>query len=248
MNALSVQDVAVSFGGVNALKNVTLEVAVGERRVLMGPNGAGKTTLFNVIGGQLRPHRGRMMFFGRDIASLRPFQRAHLGLARTFQITTLFANLTVEDNIYLAVQALDPKRYAMLHSAETVHDTISRGESLLDQWRFGPVRSTLVRDLSYGEQRKLELIMALAQRPRLLLLDEPTAGLSRAETEHVVELVQGLSRDVTVIVVEHDMDVAFRIGESFTIMNEGAIVTEGAADAIRTNSEIQSIYFGDAAR
>jgi branched-chain amino acid transport system ATP-binding protein len=246
MNALSVRDVAISFGGVHALRNVTFEVAVGERRVLMGPNGAGKTTLFNVIGGQLRPQRGSVIFFERDIVSLRPFQRAHLGLARTFQITTLLSDLSVEENIYLAVQAVDPIRYVMLRSAERVHGTINRVETLLEEWRFGPARSALVRDLSYGEQRKLELTMALAQRPRLLLLDEPTAGLSTAETEHVVSLVQGLSRDVTVIVVEHDMDVAFRIGESFTIMNEGSIVTEGTAEAIRANPQIQSIYFGDA--
>jgi branched-chain amino acid transport system ATP-binding protein len=246
MNALCVRDVAISFGGVHALRNVTLEVAVGERRVLMGPNGAGKTTLFNVIGGQLRPQRGSVLFFERDIVSLRPFQRAHLGLARTFQITTLLSDLSVEENIYLAVQAVDPVRYAMLRSAERVHDTINRVESLLEDWRFGPARAAIVRDLSYGEQRKLELTMALAQRPRLLLLDEPTAGLSTGETEHVVSLVQGLSRDVTVIVVEHDMDVAFRIGEFFTIMNEGSIVTEGTAAAIRANPQIQSIYFGDA--
>jgi branched-chain amino acid transport system ATP-binding protein len=246
MNALSVRGVAINFGGVHALKNVTLEVAVGERRVLMGPNGAGKTTLFNVIGGQLQPQRGSMIFFGRDMALLRPFQRAHLGLARTFQITTLLSSLSVEENIYLAVQAVNPVRYAMLRSADGVHDTINRVESLLDEWRFGPARSAIVRDLSYGEQRKLELTMALAQRPRLLLLDEPTAGLSTSETEHVVALVQGLSRDVTVIVVEHDMDVAFRIGESFTIMNEGGVVAEGTAESIRANPEIQSIYFGDA--
>jgi branched-chain amino acid transport system ATP-binding protein len=245
MNALSVQHATISFGGVRAVRDITIELAVGERRVLLGPNGAGKTTLFNIIGGQMRPKQGSVSLFGRDVTHLTPFQRAHAGLARTFQITTLFASLSVEDNIYLAVQAGSAVRYAMLRDADNVRDTVERVETLLAEWHFAAQRSAVVRDLSYGEQRKLELAMALARHPRLLLLDEPTAGLSTSETQNVVALVCGLGRDVTVLVIEHDMDVAFEIGERFTIMNQGSIVADGTAEAIRANAQVQSIYFGD---
>ena len=246
MNALSVRHATINFGGVRAVTDITIELAVGERRVLLGPNGAGKTTLFNIIGGQIRPKQGSVSLFGRNVTHLPPFQRAHAGLARTFQITTLFPSLSVADNIYLAVQAGSAARYAMLRDADNVRDTVGRVETILAEWHFAAERSAAVRDLSYGEQRKLELAMALAGRPRLLLLDEPTAGLSTSETQNVVALVCGLGRDVTVLVIEHDMDVAFAIGERFTIMNQGSIVADGTAEDIRANAQVQSIYFGDA--
>ena len=246
MNALVVNDVAISFGGVHAVKSVSLMLAAGERHVLLGPNGAGKTTLFNMIAGQLAPDRGTIAFFGRDLTRWRPSQRAHAGLARTFQITTLFPSLSIEENIFLAIQALSPTRYNLFRSADSVVETRTRLEALLQEWRFGTERGMIVRDLSYGEQRKLELAMALCHKPRLLLLDEPTAGLSTGETENIVGLIRGLSRDVTVLVIEHDMIVAFEIGERFTIMNQGAVVAVGTAADIRANAEIQSIYFGEA--
>jgi branched-chain amino acid transport system ATP-binding protein len=246
MIALSLDQIAINFGGVQAVAGVSLDIAVGERRVLLGPNGAGKTTLFNMIGGQLRPKRGRVILFGRDITLLSPHERAHAGLTRTFQITSLFSSLSVEENIYLAVQGTSPDRYAMLRNADNVTGTTDRVGALLDQWHLTDDRHATVRDLSYGEQRKLEIAMALAHQPRLLLLDEPTAGLSTAETSNVVTLIKTLSREVTVLVIEHDMDVAFDIGERFTIMNHGRVVADGDADAIRNNAEIQSIYFGEA--
>jgi branched-chain amino acid transport system ATP-binding protein len=177
---------------------------------------------------------------------LSPHERAHAGLTRTFQITSLFSSLSVEENIYLAVQGTSPDRYAMLRNADNVTGTTDRVGALLDQWHLTDDRHATVRDLSYGEQRKLEIAMALAHQPRLLLLDEPTAGLSTAETSNVVTLIKTLSREVTVLVIEHDMDVAFDIGERFTIMNHGRVVADGDADAIRNNAEIQSIYFGEA--
>ncbi|SDR63134.1 amino acid/amide ABC transporter ATP-binding protein 1, HAAT family [Rhizobiales bacterium GAS113] len=245
MTALRVQDVTVAFGGLRAVDTVALDVARGERRVMLGPNGAGKTTLFNAIGGQVRSTRGRILLDGRDVTRLKPFRRAHAGLARTFQITTLFQNLTVEDNILLAVQAFSPRRYAMLRSAARIREIVERVASLLRDWRFGAERSMLVRDLSYGEQRKLEIAMALAHQPRILLLDEPTAGLSTAETENVVSLIKGLSRDVTLLIIEHDMDVAFAIGDRFTVLSAGAVLAEGTAEDIRANPKIQAIYFGE---
>jgi branched-chain amino acid transport system ATP-binding protein len=245
MNALQVQDVAVSFGGVHAVGGVSISLAKGERRVILGPNGAGKTTLFNLIGGQIRPDRGQIVMFGQDITRMTPYHRAHVGLARTFQVTTLFSALTVEENIHLAVQASASSRYAILRPVTAFKSVIDQVHSLLGEWRFEGERSVRVSDLSYGEQRKLEIAMALAREPRLLLLDEPTAGLSTSETQKVVALIQQLSRDVTVVVIEHDMDVAFEIGERFTIMNQGQILIEGTADTIRNHPEIQSIYFGE---
>jgi branched-chain amino acid transport system ATP-binding protein len=246
MTSLLVEDAVMNFGGVHAVDGVTLELAAGERRAMLGPNGAGKTTLFNLIGGQFRPTRGRIVLFREDVTHLAPFRRAHAGLARTFQITTLFLSLTVAENIHLAVQAFSPSRYALFRAAGAVKETVERVASLLSEWRFAGTQSAKVRDLSYGEQRKLEIAMALAHQPRLLLLDEPTAGLSTAETENVVALIRGLSRDVTVLVIEHDMDVAFEIGERFTILHQGRIIADGSAQVIRANAEVQSIYFGEA--
>lgn len=245
MNALDIQDVAVSFGGVHAVNGVSLELAKGERRVILGPNGAGKSTLLNMIGGQVRPDRGSIRMFGQELIPITSYNRAHLGLARTFQVTTLLSSLTVEQNIRLAMQAFSSSRYQILRPASAFDEMVDRVNASLAEWRFEGERSDKVSDLSYGEQRKLEIAMALAHQPRLLLLDEPTAGLSTLETEKVVALIKSLSRDVTVVAIEHDMDVAFEIGEWFTIMNQGQVLVEGAADVIRNNPEIQAIYFGE---
>jgi branched-chain amino acid transport system ATP-binding protein len=245
MIALTLDNIAINFGGVKAVSDVSLTVAEGERRVMLGPNGAGKTTLFNIVGGQMRPKQGRVALFGRDVTRLSPNERAHAGIARTFQITSLFAALTVEENVYLAVQGTSPNGYTIWRAASSIVGTTQRVEQLLTEWRFIETRYAIVRELSYGEQRKLEIVMALAQQPRLLLLDEPTAGLSTSESENVVALVKSLGRDVTVLVIEHDMDVAFEIGERFTIMNQGRVVADGDAQAIRNDTEIQSIYFGE---
>lgn len=243
--AVAVENLVMQFGGVRAVDDVSLVVAEGERRVLLGPNGAGKTTLFNMIGGQLRPTRGSIRLFGRDATALSPHQRAHNGLARTFQITSLFAQMTVAENIHLAVQALSSSRYGMVRAAGDYRRIRERVGEILSEWRFAADRGAVVADLSYGEQRKLELAMAVANRPRLLLLDEPTSGLSATETESVVALIRGLPSDVTVIVVEHDMDVAFAVADRFTILNNGSLVMTGLAEEVRGNDEIQRIYFGE---
>ena len=245
MAALELHSIAINFGGVKAVSDVTISVAEGERRVMLGPNGAGKSTLFNMIGGQLLPRQGRIALFGRDVTRLSANARAHAGIARTFQITSLFSTLTVEENVYLAVQGTSPNRYTLWRPASGIAATTQYVERVLAEWRLADTRHALVCDLSYGEQRKLEIVVALARQPRLLLLDEPTAGLSTTETENVVTLLKTLSRDVTVLMIEHDMDVAFELGEYFTIMNQGSVVAEGDAAAIRSNSEIQSIYFGE---
>ncbi len=245
MTALSLENVSISFGGVQAVSDLSIDVAAGERRVLLGPNGAGKTTLFNMIGGQLLPREGQISFFDQDVTMWPPYRRARAGLARTFQITSLFYNQSVEENIYLAVQGILPHRYNLLRNAETFAEAKDHVEAVLAQWQLDSDRRALVGDLSYGTQRKLEIAMALVHRPRVLLLDEPTAGLSTSETASLVALIKTLGRDVTIIMIEHDMRVAFEIGETFTVMNRGRVIAEGDAAAIHSEPEIQAIYLGE---
>lgn len=245
MIVLRVENLSVSFGGVRAVSDVSLSLAAGDRHVILGPNGAGKTTLFNLIGGQQRPDAGSISLFGNDVTALAPYRRAWTGLARTFQITSLLASLTVEENIHLAVQAFSRSRYAMVHSGNHGAAMARRVKELLEEWRLAGSESTIISDLSYGEQRKIEIAMALAHQPRLLLLDEPTAGLSVSETENVIALINNLNKDVTVLAIEHDMEVAFEIGRQFTILHQGSILASGSAEAVRSNREIQSIYFGE---
>ncbi len=244
MTPLRVTDITMQFGGLTALANVSLALKPGERRAVLGPNGAGKTTLFNVIGGQLRPNRGRVELLGRDATALAPHERARYGFARTFQVTSLFPNLSVEDNILLAVTALDRWRYAMHRPIRSVAHLRDRAGALLLEWRLEHIAHQLVRNLSYGDQRQLEIVIALANRPKLLLLDEPTAGLSATETEIVTAMVRRLPRDVTVLFIEHDMDVAFEVADWVTVLSGGAVLADGPPDAIRDSEKVREIYLG----
>jgi branched-chain amino acid transport system ATP-binding protein len=245
MTPLRVDHISMNFGGLTALRDVSLSLEPGERRALLGPNGAGKTTLFNVVGGQLRPSSGSVELFGADVTALAPHQRAHNGLARTFQITTLFPNLTAEDNVLLALAALRPLRYAMHRPVRSYARLRSGAAELLAQWRLDRHAGELVRNLSYGDQRQLEIVMALANRPKLLLLDEPTAGLSISETKAVTSLVRNLERDVTILFIEHDMDVAFEVADRVTVLSGGSIIADGPPEAIRNSEKVREIYLGD---
>ena len=244
MTPLMVDDVSIRFGGVAALSNVSLSLKPGERRALLGPNGAGKTTLFNVIGGQLRPDSGRVALFGEDATGLPPYRRAHRGLARTFQITRLFPLLTAEENVLLAVAGLDRRRYRMHRPIRSYRDFRARALGLLRLWKMEALADRPVRNLSYGDQRQLEIVMALAHEPKLLLLDEPTAGLSIGETKAVTSLIRGLARDVTILFVEHDMDVAFELADWITVLSGGTIVADGSPAEIRDSAKVREIYFG----
>ena len=244
MNALTVGAAFVSFGGVSAVDGVSLEIQAGERRGLLGPNGAGKTTLFNLIGGQVPVDAGNVRLFEEDVTRLPARERAHRGLARTFQVTKLFPNLTLRENAMLAVQAVHPGRYSMYRTVFTYRDLQRRVDELLETWGLSSKAGATVRHLSYGDQRQLEIVMALANKPRLLLLDEPTAGLSPAETTLVTGLVSLLPRDVTVLFIEHDMDVAFQIADRISVLNQGRIVAEGSPAEIRADARIREIYFG----
>jgi branched-chain amino acid transport system ATP-binding protein len=244
MIALAVDDLAKNFGGVAALAGVSLEIGVGERRVLLGPNGAGKTTLFHAISGNVMPSSGRIRLFGQDITRLKPDRRARLGLARTFQITNLFPRLTVLDSVLLALGGAKGRLLRLLRPMSSYRGLYEEAHRLLDQWGLQGTAPRVVRNLSYGEQRQLELVLALAGEPRLLLLDEPTAGLSPAETSRVVGMVQSLPRDMTILIIEHDMDVAFELADRIAVMHQGRLIAEGDEAAIRANPQVTEIYLG----
>jgi branched-chain amino acid transport system ATP-binding protein len=242
--ALAVEDVSKNFGGVAALANVSLAVEEGERRVLLGPNGAGKTTLFHTISGNVMPSGGRIAWFGLDITRLRPDRRARLGLARTFQITNLFPRLTVLDSVLLALGGAGGGGLQLIPGLASDRGLYGQADQLLDRWGLGGVARRIVRTLSYGEQRQLEIALALAGKPRLLLLDEPTAGLSPAETRRVAAMVHALPRDMTILMIEHDMDVAFELADRIAVMHQGRLIAEGDEAAIRANAQVTDIYLG----
>ncbi len=242
--ALSLTDVSKAFGGLKAVDGVALSVEPGERRALIGPNGAGKTTLFNLISGELPPSEGRIALFGRDVTALPPHRRAALGLARTYQITNLFPSLTVLDNLLLAVQGLEPTKLAFLRPVASYHHLYERARVVLDSVGLGGKEGEVVKNLSHGEQRQMEVAMALASRPRLLLLDEPTAGLSPAESLTMTALLKTLDAGITLLVIEHDMDVAFALTDRVTVLHNGKVVADGRREEVRASPLVKEIYLG----
>ena len=244
MIALAVEALTHSFGGLQALTDVTLHAGVGERLVVLGPNGAGKTTLFDAVTGLINPRAGRIRLFDRDVTRLAPHRRARLGLGRTFQITTLFPRLTVLDSVVLAVQGADGARFALHRPARAYPRIFEAAERLLRDWGLLDRSHVTTRQLSYGEQRQLELVLALASRPRVLLLDEPTAGLSPGETAVVTAMIDRFPRDVTILLIEHDMDVALSLAERVIVLFQGRVLAEGTRDAIRADPRVAEIYLG----
>ncbi|HEY3065094.1 MAG TPA: ABC transporter ATP-binding protein [Methylomirabilota bacterium] len=244
MTALAVEGLTHSFGGLQALNDVTVRAAVGERLVVLGPNGAGKTTLFNAVTGLIRPRAGRIRLFDHDVTHLAPHRRARLGLGRTFQITTLFPRLTVFDSVLLAVQGADGARFALHRPARAYPRLFEAAERLLGEWGLRERGHVTTRQLSYGEQRQLELVLALAARPRVLLLDEPTAGLSPGETASVTAMIERFPRDVTILLIEHDMDVALALAERVIVLFQGRVLAEGTRDQIRADPRVAEIYLG----
>ncbi|MDQ4019318.1 MAG: ABC transporter ATP-binding protein [Actinomycetota bacterium] len=240
---LRLRGVGRRFGGVQAVRDVDLDVAGGERRAILGPNGAGKTTLFNVISGEFPPSAGTIELFGQDVTGLPARKRARLGLTRTFQKSRLFLGLSVEDNLYLAVLGV---RAGHLRPVRTTTDRAMREEArrLAAEIGLGGKSDVLVGSLSHGEQRQLEVGMARAGNPKLMMLDEPAAGLSRGERVALTELLLRLDRSITLILIEHDMDVALRVAERVTMMHEGHVIVEGTPDEIRANRLVHDLYLG----
>lgn len=240
--ALVVSSLSKSFGGVHAVQSVSLSIPAGERRALIGPNGAGKTTLFNLIAGELKADKGSVILFGTDITNSSVQQRARLGLGRTYQVSQLFLKMTVEENLFLAAARNLPftltrpwtrqanERELAFQSAERVGLT--------------PFLQQKVADLSHGQQRQLELGMAVAMQPQLIMLDEPAAGLSPTERVILSKLIKDLPKETTLILIEHDMDIVLDLADTITVLNRGEVIAGGKPAEIRSNHEVQKVYLG----
>jgi branched-chain amino acid transport system ATP-binding protein len=243
-DALRLDGVAKNFGGLRAVDGVSLAVRPGERRALIGPNGAGKTTLFNLVAGMLPVTEGTIRLFGANVTGAPPHRRAALGLARTFQITNLFLGLTALENCLLAVQALTPTKFSMLRPVGAYAALRERARAILRAVGLHAVEGAVVANLSHGEQRQLEIGLALAGKPRLLLLDEPTAGLSPAESRLMADLLAGLDPAITVLMIEHDMDIALALASHLTVLHYGRVIADGPRDLIRNDPQVREIYLG----
>lgn len=244
MEALVVENVSMDFGGLRALNALSFSVSVGERLAIIGPNGAGKTTLFQILSGMLAPTTGRIFAFGKDITKLPPHERAALGLGRTFQITNLFFNLTVLDNLLLGLEAAGGARFNMIRPVSTRGRLLGQAEGILKEWGMWERRDVPVRSLSYGEQRQLEIVLTLSQKRSILLLDEPTCGLSLEEAKSFTAMISGFSRDFTVLLIDHDMDVTFEIAEKVMVLHYGQLLVHGLPADVKSNPRVQEIYMG----
>ena len=240
---LRLRGVGRRFGGVHAVSDVDLEVRPGERRAILGPNGAGKTTLFNLISGEFPPTSGTVELFGADVTGSPARKRARMGLSRTFQTSRLFLGLSVEDNLYLAVLGVNDGHLRLLRS-KADGEMREQAAAMAQAVGLGDRLDVLVSDLSHGEQRQLEVGMARAADPQLMMLDEPAAGLSRAERVKLTELLLALDPAITLILIEHDMDVALRVGRWVTMMHDGRVIVEGTPDEIRANEQVHELYLG----
>ena len=241
---LRLRGIGRRFGGVHAVRDVDLDVAAGERRAVLGPNGAGKTTLFNVISGEFLPTAGTVELFGEDVTFLPPPRRAKLGLTRTFQTSRLFLGLSVEDNLYLAVLGVRSGHLRPVRLPGRDREMREHARELAERVGLQGRLGTLVGSLSHGEQRQLEVAMARAGNPKLMMLDEPAAGLSRGERTLLTELLLGLEREVTLLLIEHDMDVALTVAERVTMMHDGRVIVEGTPAEIRANEQVHDLYLG----
>jgi len=237
--------ISKSFDGLQALDSVDLAIHHGERHAIIGPNGAGKTTLFNVIIGELDPDGGEIHFFSRLLNKRPTRKRIHMGLGRTYQITNLFQELTAEENIFLAVNGSDKRALRLFKPWRNQSGKVARVLSIAEQIGLQKEHlQTPVKELSYGDQRKLDLSLAIAGNPKLLLLDEPMAGLARADRPQIAGLISNLDPDIAVIVIEHDIEVAFGIVENVTVLHMGRIIAQGDPEAIRNNREVRELYMG----
>jgi len=245
MSALAVRALDKSFGGLRVTADVSLAVEPGERRLIIGPNGAGKTTLFNLITGELAPDRGTVTLFDRDITRTPSRRRPHLGIARTYQIITLFPRDTLLRNVTLSLLGLSPQRWNPLARLDGQRALIGRAREVLERVSLGQLAERPLGQTSYGERRRVEIAMALAQNPRVLLLDEPFAGLSIEERRDVLRLVGSIPRSVTIVMIEHDMDVALDFAERITVLHFGEVVVEGTRAEVVAHPKTREIYLGE---
>jgi len=241
---LELKGLTKSFGGLHAVRNVSLQLFAGDRKAIIGPNGAGKTTLFNVITGTLPASSGQAVLFGADVTRWPSHKRTAMGMARTFQVTNLFPKLTVLDNVLLAIQGLLRMKFVMWRPLSTYREMQAKAQRLLEDVGYWDRRDVQVRNLSHGEQRQIEIVLGLASDPKILLLDEPAAGLASGESREMAAFLKRLDPSLAILLIEHDMDVVFDVVDRISVLHFGEVVEEGPTEAIRRSTKVQEIYLG----
>ena len=242
--ALELRQLSKSFGGLRATQDVSLRVMPGDRKAVIGPNGAGKTTLFNLITGIFPVSGGQVLLFGQDVTAWPSHRRTALGMARTFQVTSLFPKLTVLDNVLLAIKGLRPSKFVMWRFLSSYRDVYDKAHRLLEQASFLDRKDTEVRFLSHGEQRQLEIVLGLASDPKILLLDEPAAGLSSGESVEMTKFLMRLDPKLAILLIEHDMDVVFDLAHTISVLHFGEVLETGKPEQIKNSQKVQEIYLG----
>jgi branched-chain amino acid transport system ATP-binding protein len=241
---LALNGLSKSFGGLAAVRGVTLEILPGDRKAIIGPNGAGKTTLFNLITGIFPATSGQVLLFGQDVTTWPSHRRTALGMARTFQVTHLFPRLTVLDNVLLAIEGLRRSKFVMWRFMSSYRDVYDKAYALLEQAAFLDRKDTDVRYLSHGEQRQLEIVLGLASDPKILMLDEPAAGLSSGESAEMAKFLRKLDPNLAILLIEHDMDVVFDVADHISVLHFGEVLESGPTEQIRRSAKVQEIYLG----
>jgi len=244
MEVVRMESVSKSFGGLHVLKDLSITIEAGQYVAIIGPNGAGKTTLLSVISGGLPVTGGRIYLFDKEVTKLPPYQRAHLGLARSFQINRLFYNLSVLDNVLLALQGIRPSRYQMLRLPFSYPELMAKAQQLLERTGLWEKREDLVRNIAYGEQRRTEISLSLAAEPKVLLMDEPTAGLAIGEIPDFINMIKSLAKGTTLIFAAHDMDVVFGLAQRVLVLYFGQFIADGTPEEIKIEPKVKAIYLG----
>jgi branched-chain amino acid transport system ATP-binding protein len=241
---LELKGLSKSFGGLQAVRGVSFTIMPGERKAIIGPNGAGKTTLFNLISGIFPATSGQVLLFGRDVTGWPSYRRAGLGMARTFQVTSLFPKLTVLDNVLLAIKGRRASKFVMWRFLSSYREVHGKAHDLLERAAFIDRKDIEVRNLSHGEQRQLEIVVGLAGDPDILLLDEPAAGLSSGESAEMARFLQKLDAWIAMLLIEHDMDIVFDVADEISVLHFGEVLESGSASRIRSSAKVQEIYLG----
>lgn len=243
---LKVSGIAKNFGGLEVLRNISFEVKKGERIGIIGPNGAGKTTFYNLLAGDMNPTKGSIYYCNEDITHVPNFKRTKRGIVRTFQKNNLLTELTVLDNLMLVLQRIEglEKVWFKPRNKRKYPDLYEKAAQLLVTWNLDEQMNQIVKNLSYGEQRQIEILLGIATEPKILLLDEPTAGMSQAETNEIVDLLSKLPADLTLMIIEHDLDVVFGIADRMLVLYNGEVLIEGAPNEVRNNEKVNEIYIG----
>jgi branched-chain amino acid transport system ATP-binding protein len=244
MEVMKAQGLTKTYGGVHAVSNVSFVVEAGEHLVILGPNGAGKTTLFNMLTGQVRSTSGQIFFQGEDITNLPAHRRIHLGIGRSFQITSLFNGLNVMDNMLIALQGTTPERYQIVRPLKGNKQLLNKAGQLLDSFDLWDLKDELVSSISYGAQRKLEIALSMASDPKLLLLDEPSSGLTAAESVELCARISNLGEEISLICIAHDMDLVFGIATRILLLHYGEVIIEGKPEQIKGSPIVKEIYMG----